>query len=439
MASTPINIINAPGSTNADTLRTALNKINTNLTAIDSALALKADTKSLPNMFIDANAYTNGSGDAANDTAGLRNALNDSAGTQKKVILTRNFKLNAPVTVPPGAHLEGSTRRMQLIPAAANMANLLVVNQGQSVIQDLTCPGGNGLSSFIGVSKPWDNYAVVIRRITGTNLNYLIRWFDGDMPMFDDFSGINVDLMCYFGNNGMNGFVQNLTNINGHLLYIASEGTVPRFQQMEGTHFHNLKCLQGPLTNNGVATNRHLIDVRAGLALRFNQVMLDQIVHNRGFSIEPPSGKAVNDLTINGLWSGQGEGTQNPTTGLYIGGNSIHVHVNGGFIQNHGYWNAMIETGATAQPQFCKLENLQFRNAFNSGDLYLRGTVYNTIRACTMASKQRYAGSIALYEEPDCVSNSFFDNYLEGTVSPLANSTSRYRDNHGPNAYNNLP
>lgn len=381
-------------------------------------------------MFVDANSYTDGSGNAANDTTGLQNAINYASQNRKRLIVTRDFHISSQLNVPVNTHIEGETRATQIIPQGS-LTSAFNVTSGNTTIRQLSFPGNGSAQSFITVQKGWDNSPVRLSELVITTTRNGINWIDGDVPMIGDIYGINNLYLVNFANNGMNGSVSKLFNLGGQLLQIQSAS-----QQMEGTNFSDLHAIQGTGTFGGAANLANpIINIQSGLALRFSQVLVDQVTNGGGLVMQGLPGKAVSDVTVQGIWIGASSSIVQGTHGIWLVGNVTGAHVTGGYVTGITDWNIRFNAGADGTlPSHSSFEKLQVLNG-EYGAILSEGAYNIAVSECRVEGGSSTA---SIYENPNSGRPSTLivtRNAIVGAVT--ASTTSIYRDNIGPSAFNN--
>jgi hypothetical protein len=362
--------------------------------------------------------YSDGSGSAANDDGAIASAFAAANMTKwdKPVVFTRPFKVLTEHSVPFGAVIQGIDENTILQPQTL-IRSVFNVRGGHSTIRNLTCafpsyPSTNAYrSDFVRVEKPWDNFPVRLEKLTATSARNIIRWVDGDMPQIDGVYGINNIRALHFENNGMNGRITNLFQLGGGGIYLGRNTDAARPQQMEGSTFSDLKFQPADLGAERAASPAGL-EIHAGLALRFYDLLIDQIRHSGGVLLDATS-YPIDDIEFYGVWLGGGEGIAAGTSGLTATGAATRLHIFGGKIVGFPRWGAFFDKTGRFLLDGVEMKLNGTNGISDSGDLLSSGG-RGTVRSCDFNSTTR-----TVYEADGSLVYGD-DNYFTASAIPVA-------------------
>lgn len=385
---------------------------------------VRAYVKSLQTYVV--NDLSDGSGSAANDDAAIGAAITAGLASGGRVLFTRPFKWTTERTINAPLTIEGTDVHECYMTAQAALRSFLNVTTGFVEISRLFLDATvSGYGAGIRVEKGFDDSWVKIRDIDLSYCTDGVAWVDGDLPFISNIRAVNGSVALNFYNNGTNGQVRELYALGCQGLKIRRNASATVPQQMEGTDFFGIRVL--PALN----TVPFGVEIRAGLALRFHSLMVDQVKGGTALHIQGGASVPVDDVVISGLWLGTGASPLSTTRGMDVEGGARRIHVHGGQIIGFPNYGAVLNGSSTLTQNNNSFSNVKFTG--NSCDLfasYVTGMLLNNEFLSNTPGQ-------GVYE----VTNTEIvglGNYFE--IGPqLIGAKSSYLLSRGPGAFTGIP
>jgi hypothetical protein len=267
-----------------------------------------------------------------------------------------------------------------------------------------------------------------MNKVSGASATKFLDWISGDMPILDDIWLVNTVDGLYFRNNGMNGYIANIHTLGGRALYVNRNPSDAVPNQMEGTKFVSCQFLTtGPV--NGVTTTAG-VEIRAGLAISFHGLLIDQLSTGMGLLIDgSDAGRAIYDVNIHSLWIGAADPSSG-TNGMWVKGNANEINVFGGEVVGmtgdgiHYQGTSTIGVSGSVYNVVCRQNGGV--DLFSS---YNRGSYVN----CSFLSTK---SGTSVFESTNSSINGDGNTF---SVGPILSNGSNWLRNRGPGAARGIP